>query len=77
VANPVVHFEVEATDIERAKKFYSSAFGWGMDQMGTDFGNYVVIKTTDPPTPITLILANDSTSGLICGIFFGLKTTYL
>jgi predicted enzyme related to lactoylglutathione lyase len=51
MANPIVHFEVEATDIERAKKFYSTAFGWEMDQMGADFGNYVVIKTTEPNTP--------------------------
>lgn len=51
MANPVVHFEIETADIERAKKFYSEAFGWGIDQMGADYGNYVVVKATEPNTP--------------------------
>ena len=50
--NRVVHFEIEARDIERAKKFYTDAFGWKMEQMGDDFGNYVVVKTGDPKDPI-------------------------
>jgi predicted enzyme related to lactoylglutathione lyase len=33
-ANPVVHFEIGYNDRERMKKFYSSAFGWQMQQMG-------------------------------------------
>ncbi|MCL5113620.1 MAG: VOC family protein [Patescibacteria group bacterium] len=45
MANRVVHFEIEAQDKERAKKFYSQAFGWEMQQMGQDFGDYVVVKT--------------------------------
>lgn len=51
MANPIVHFEVEAADIERAKKFYSAAFGWQMDQMGEEYGHYVVIRTTPENTP--------------------------
>src|SRR6185295_5857297 len=43
--NRVVHFEIHATDLERAKKFYNSVFGWEMQQMGSEYGNYVVIKT--------------------------------
>jgi predicted enzyme related to lactoylglutathione lyase len=43
--NRVVHFEIEAKDQDRAKKFYSDAFGWKMDQQGEDMGNYVVVKT--------------------------------
>jgi hypothetical protein len=31
----------------------------------------------EPPMPTTLILANDSTSGLICGICFLLGWAYL
>ncbi len=27
--NRVVHFEIQADDIERAKKFYTDVFGWG------------------------------------------------
>ena len=45
MANRVVHFEIEAKDQERAKKFYARAFGWEMDQQGADMGNYVVVKT--------------------------------
>lgn len=51
MANPVVHFEIEASDVERAKKFYSAAFGWGMDQMGAEYEDYIVVKTTEPNTP--------------------------
>jgi hypothetical protein len=49
--NRVVHFEVEATDRDRAKKFYSQAFGWQMEQMGDDMGQYVVVVTGDPKEP--------------------------
>ena len=45
MANRVVHFEIEATDVNRAKEFYSKAFGWEMDQQSEEFGNYVVVKT--------------------------------
>ena len=45
MANRVVHFEIEAKDKERAKKFYASAFGWEMEQMDNKYGDYVVVKT--------------------------------
>lgn len=47
MANRVVHFEIEAKDKQRAKKFYSSVFDWKMDEMpmGQDYNGYVVIKT--------------------------------
>jgi predicted enzyme related to lactoylglutathione lyase len=45
MANRVVHFEIEAKDKDRAKKFYTDAFGWEMDQQGEEMGNYVVVKT--------------------------------
>jgi uncharacterized protein len=45
--SPVVHFEMGYFDRDRMKKFYSSAFGWQMQQMGDDMGNYVVAQTTD------------------------------
>lgn len=50
MANRIVHFEIEAKDRERAKKFYTDAFGWKMEQMGEEFGGYVSI-TTGPPIP--------------------------
>ena len=49
--NRIVHFEIEAVDQERAKKFYSQAFGWQMQQMGPDMGNYVIVTTGDPNEP--------------------------
>src|SRR5918912_2001195 len=49
--NRVVHFEVEASDPERAKAFYSQAFGWQMQQMGEEMGDYVVVITGDPKEP--------------------------
>ncbi len=50
--NPVVHFEMPAGDKSRAKKFYEEAFGWEMQQMGADFGDYLLANTTptDPKT---------------------------
>ena len=45
--NPVVHFEMGYKDRERMKKFYETAFGWQMRQMGPEMGNYVVAQTTE------------------------------
>ncbi len=33
MSNRVIHFEVQADDIDRAKKFYEKAFGWKISQM--------------------------------------------
>jgi predicted enzyme related to lactoylglutathione lyase len=49
--NRIVHFEIEAADRERAKNFYAQAFGWQMQQMGEDMGQYVVVITGDPTEP--------------------------
>lgn len=45
--NAVVHFEMGYNDRERMKKFYESAFGWKMQQLGSEMGNYVVAQTTE------------------------------
>ena len=45
--NPVVHFEIPADDVERAKKFYADNFGWGMDVMGSEYGNYIICRTAE------------------------------
>ena len=45
--HPVVHFEMGYNDRERMKKFYSDAFGWGMQQLGPEMGNYVVAQTAE------------------------------
>ncbi len=45
--NPVVHFEMGYQDCERMKKFYESTFGWTMQQLGAEMGNYVVAQTAE------------------------------
>lgn len=41
----VVHFEIPADDLERAKKFYADNFGWKLVQYGPEMGNYVIAQT--------------------------------
>ncbi len=46
----MVHFEIPADDLARAKKFYSGVFGWGTEEVpGME---YVMVRTTevDPKT---------------------------
>jgi uncharacterized protein len=45
----IVHFEVPADDVERARKFYSDLFGWKMERWpGMESGmEYWIINTTD------------------------------
>jgi uncharacterized protein len=45
-ADPVVHFEMPAEDRKRMAKFYTNAFGWQMQMLGEDMGNYVLATTT-------------------------------
>lgn len=44
--NPVVHFELPAGDRNRMAEFYTRVFGWQMQMMGEEMGNYVVVTTT-------------------------------
>ena len=41
----VVHFEIPADDLLRAKKFYSTVFGWRMNEMPEM--EYVMVGTTE------------------------------
>ena len=41
----VVHFEIPAENLERAKKFYSENFGWKLNPLGPEMGNYVLVQT--------------------------------
>lgn len=45
--NPVVHFEMPSVNNKRAKKFYEKVFGWQMNLMGKEFGNYILAMTTE------------------------------
>jgi len=50
--NPVNHFEMPYEDKKRATDFYSEAFGWQVQILGPEMGEYVVVTTTemDPKT---------------------------
>lgn len=43
--NPVVHFELPYDQRERVVRFYSTAFGWELETLGEDMGNYVLATT--------------------------------
>ena len=42
----VVHFEIPADDVERAKSFYGSVFEWELNTMQMDGGEYTIVTTT-------------------------------
>ena len=42
----VVHFEIPAEDVERAKGFYGSVFGWHLETMQMPGGEYTSAMTT-------------------------------
>ena len=44
--NPVVHFEMPFDDKARLTRFYEQAFGWQMQGMGAEMGDYVLATTT-------------------------------
>jgi predicted enzyme related to lactoylglutathione lyase len=43
---PVVHFEMPAKDKKRVSDFYSKVFGWQMNQLGLEMGNYILAGTS-------------------------------
>ena len=55
--DPVVHFEMPYEDKDRLVAFYSETFGWNMQPLGAEMGDYVVAETTEtdenmmPKTP--------------------------
>jgi len=46
-SDPVVHFEMPYKDHQRVMNFYSKAFGWNMQKLGSDMGDYVLAGTTE------------------------------
>lgn len=46
--NPVVHFEMPAEDKNRMADFYERTFGWKMQRLGPEMGNYIVVTTYEP-----------------------------
>jgi predicted enzyme related to lactoylglutathione lyase len=44
--DPVIHFELPAKDMERARAFYERAFGWQTTPLGAEMGNFTLAFTT-------------------------------
>lgn len=64
--NPVVHFEMPYDDRERIARFYQTAFGWKIQMLGEEMGNYVLATTADKDSG-----APGAVRGSINGGFFG------
>ena len=62
--NPVVHFELPYDDRERIAKFYERVFGWKLQMMGPEMGNYVLATTAEEDA------IPDAPAGAINGGFF-------
>jgi uncharacterized protein len=62
--NPVVHFEMPYDDRERIARFYRGAFGWKLEMLGADMGNYVLATTAEEDAK------PDAPRGSINGGFF-------
>ena len=45
--NPVVHFELPYKDGKRAARFYETVFGWKMQELGVESGNYILATTAE------------------------------
>lgn len=45
--NPVIHFEMPASDPKRVDTFYRQVFGWKNQIMGPEMSNYVLATTTE------------------------------
>jgi uncharacterized protein len=43
--DPVIHFEMPASDTKRLGKFYESAFGWQLQALGPEAGDFVLAFT--------------------------------
>lgn len=66
--NPVVHFEMPYKDQSRVQKFYSEAFGWGMQNWGESMGEYITAETAETDDNHMV-----KTPGTINGGFYPLK----
>ena len=67
--DPVVHFEMPYDDRERMMRFYRGVFGWELQALGAEMGNYVLATTATPSTRVR----HDAAAGAIGGGFFERK----
>ncbi len=68
--NPVVHFEMPFDDRARMASFYERAFGWQMQTLGADMGDYVLATTTETED------GRPKNAGAINGGFFARKADW-
>ena len=66
--DPVVHFELPYDDRERIARFYKSAFGWELQMLGEEMGNYVLATTCKPGEDVKA--PPEASRGAINGGFF-------
>ena len=45
--NPVIHFEMPAENKKRMAEFYTKTFGWKIQQLGPEMGEYMVVSTSE------------------------------
>ena len=64
--DPVTHFEMPTKDKKRASKFYSTVFGWQMQQLGPEMGDYMTATTTETDPKTRMV----KTPGAINGGFY-------
>ena len=64
--DPVVHFEMPYDDRERVARFYRTVFGWELQMLGEEMGNYVLAKTAKPGERV----GHDAAYGAIGGGFY-------
>ena len=57
----IVHFEIPADDVERAKKFYSNLFGWNIEKLhnSTDHSELTSVATGLPIEYWRITTTND------------------
>jgi predicted enzyme related to lactoylglutathione lyase len=65
--DPVVHFEMPYDDRDRMATFYRTAFGWEIQMLGEEMGNYVLATTAKPGGRAG---RPDGVSGVIGGGFY-------
>ncbi len=78
----VVHFEIQADDVERAKAFYAAVFGWSFEDWSAVSGSTYWGIVTGPademginggllPRPVAAPAPEQGTNGFVCTIGVG------
>lgn len=78
----VVHFEIQADDVERAKTFYAAVFGWSFDDYssvaGSTYWGIVTGPQDEPginggllPRPVRAPVSGQGTNAYVCTMGVG------